>query len=473
MALSDASRDPATVATLLAELRRDDPPVHGGRVLSYVYDAGRDDANRAALEALAAFGEVNALDPLTFPSVARLENDLVGWGLDLTGAPESAVGTVTSGGAETCILAVLAARHAWRAAGGAGRPAIVIGDTAHPAFAKAAHLLDMDVCVVAVDRTSLRVTGASVAAALGDLGSAAALVVASAPSYAHGVVDDVEGIAGAAEDAGIPCHVDACIGGVVLGVAKRIGRSVPPWDFTVRGVRSLGMDLHKYGFAPKGVSLLLARDAEYRAGTYFAYSEWPGYPLINTTLQSTKSAGPMAAAWATLSVLGVDGLDRAIEDALAATDVLVAGIDAIPGLRVVGDTDATLIAIATDASGGESADPFRVADAMRDRGWVLQPQPSMGDLPRTLHLTVQPVSLATVDQFVADLEESATEARAMGWCRSPDDLGEAFGALPDLTSGGALPPRMAEVHALIDALPVDVRDPALQAIVGTLFTPRR
>lgn len=471
--ISDFPLDPDDVAAQLEALRADDPPVHGGRVLSYVYDAGRADASRAAREALAGFGEVNALDPLTFPSVARLENDLVGWGLDLIGAPASSVGTVTSGGAETCILSVLAARHAWRVAGGTGRGSVVLADTAHPAFAKGAHLLDMDVYVVPVDRTSLRLTGPAAAAALSELGNSAALVVASAPSYAHGVIDDIEGIAGAARAAGVPCHVDACIGGVVLGVAGRIGRSVPPWDLTVPGVTSLGMDLHKYGFAPKGVSLLLMNDAEYRAGTYFAYSEWPGYPLINTTLQSTKSAGPMAAAWATLSVLGRDGLARAIAEAFTATEAIAAGIDGIPGLRVMGHPDATLIAIAADEDPALRVDPFRLADAMRDRGWVLQPQPGMADLPRTVHLTVQPVSLATAEQFVADLESSAVEARALGWCRAPEDLAEAFAGLPDLTSGGALPPRMAQVHALIDALPPEVRDPALRAIVGAVFAPRR
>jgi len=231
------------------------------------------------------------------------------------------------------------------------------------------------------------------------------------------------------------------------------------------------LDLHKYGFAPKGVSLLLFADAAYRMGTYFAFSAWPGYPVVNTTLQSTKSAGPMAAAWAMAQALGDSGYRTAVRDARAATLRIVAAIDQIPGIGVVARPDTTLIAIA--AGPDRSVDPFRLADAMRARGWSLQPQPSCADLPRTLHLTVQPVSLATVGQFTADLAAAADEVRDMPWIDASQDLEGAFANLPDLTSGNGLPDEMAGVHALIDALPPEVRDPALLAIFSTLFTARR
>lgn len=459
------------VAAALQAMRAGDPPVHGGRVMAYVYDAGDSEATGSALDALAAFGEVNALDPTTFPSVARLENDLVGWGLDMMRAPADGAGLVTSGGTESCILAVLAARERWTASGIGGRPVMVVADTVHSAFHKAGHLLGVDVQTVRVDRSTLRMTAESVSRALDDLGDRAALVVASAPSYAHGVVDDVAGIAQQAHERGVPCHVDSCIGGVTLAYARLNGDDVPAMDFTVPGVTSLSLDLHKYGFAPKGVSLLLFRDAAYRQGTFFAFSSWPGYPVVNTTLQSTKSAGPMAAAWAMSRVLGDDGYRAAVRDAREATRLLSAAIDQIPGLRVLGRPDTTLIAIASEAD--QQVDPFRLADAMRRRGWSLQPQPSCADLPRTLHLTVQPVSLATVGEFTADLQAAADEVRGLPWIDVSSDLESAFANLPDLTSGEGLPEEMAGVHALIDALPPAVRDPALMAIFSALFTARR
>ena len=439
--------------------------------MAYVYDAGDTEATSSALDALASFGEVNALDPTTFPSVARLENDLVGWGLDMMRAPADAAGLVSSGGTESCILAVLAARETWHGVHGSGQPVMIVADTVHSAFHKAAHLLGLDVHTVPVDRSTLRMTAQSVRQALGAVGDRAALVVASAPSYAHGVVDDVAGIAEVTQAHGVPCHVDSCIGGVTLAYARLNGDNVRAMDFTVPGVSSISLDLHKYGFAPKGVSLLLFRDAAYRLGTYFAFSSWPGYPVVNTTLQSTKSAGPMAAAWAMSRVLGDDGYRAAVKDAREATVRLVAAIRNVPGLCVVGEPDATLIAIG--AEGEDPIDPFRLADAMRRRGWSLQPQPSCGDLPRTLHLTVQPVSLATVDAFTADLRAAADEARVLPWIDVSSDLESAFANLPDLTSGDGLPEEMAGVHALIDALPAEVRDPALIAIFSALFTARR
>ena len=461
----------SAIATALSDLRADDPPIHGGKVLAYVYDAGVAESSTAGLEALGAFAEVNALDPTTFPSVARIENDLVGWGLDLMRAPEDAAGVLTSGGTESCILAVLAARERWRRRGGEGIPVIVVGDTVHPAFHKAAHLLGVAVVTVPVDRQTFRLRAEDVRLALETHGDAVALVVASAPSYAHGVVDDIPGIAAACAERGVPCHVDACIGGFTLAYARMGGESVPAMDFSIDGVTSIALDLHKYGFSPKGASLLLFRDAELRSGTYYAFSAWPGYPVVNTTLQSTKSAGPMAAAWAVAHALGHDGFVDAVRRAREATLRIAEAAEDIPGLRVIAAPDSTLIALAGD--GDEPIDPFRIADAMRARGWTLQPQPSLGDLPRTLHLTVQPVSLDTVDAFVNDLATAADEVRSLSWIDVSGDLESAFAELPDLTSGGPLPAEMAGVHALIDALPPEIRDPALSAIFAGLFTAHR
>lgn len=471
MGIPNAGVSAIDIAAALGEIRRQDPPVHGGRVLAYVYDAGVAESMSAGLEALGAFAEVNALDPTTFPSVARIENDLVGWGLDLMQAPAGAAGVLTSGGTESCILAVLAARERWRRAGGVGTPVIVLADTAHPAFHKAAHLLGVDVQTVPVDRSTFRLTDHAVAEALEVSGDRVALVVVSAPSYAHGVVDDVTGIAAACTTRGIPCHVDACIGGFTLAYARLGGETVPPCDFAVDGVTSIGMDLHKYGFSPKGASLLLFRDAELRSGTYYAFSEWPGYPVVNTTLQSTKSAGPMAAAWAVAHALGHEGFIDAVRRAREATLRIAKAVEDIPGLCVVAEPDSTLVALAGD--GDQPIDPFRLADAMRARGWTLQPQPSLGDLPRTLHLTVQPVSLDSIDTFEADLRAACGEMRGLPWIDVSADLEAAFAALPDLTSGGPLPDEMAGVHALIDALPPEIRDPALSAIFAGLFTARR
>jgi glutamate/tyrosine decarboxylase-like PLP-dependent enzyme len=489
MALPADGRAPEVVLANLDALRTSDAPVHGGRVLAYVYDSGVDGLDEAARQALAAFGEVNALDPTVFPSVGRIENDLVGWGLDLLGGSPEACGLVTSGGTESCLLAVLAAREDWRRRGGVGEPALVMAVTAHAAFAKAAHLFGLRLHLLPVDETTMRIRPADVLTALDERGDSVALVVASAPSYAHGVVDPVSEIAAIAASRGIACHSDACIGGVVLPYLRRAGRDVPDFDLSVPGVRSLSVDLHKYGYAPKGVSLLLFSDAEYRLGTFFTYSSWPGYPVVNTTLQSTKSAGPMAAAWTVANVLGDEGFAAAARDAVAATDLIVSAVTGIEGLRVVGSPDATLVAIA--AEGDSGIDPFRLADRMRSRDWFIQPQPASGGLPRTVHLTVQPSSLGQVGAFVDALTASADECRGLPPAAPDPGLMAAAGELDPgtldlVTVAGllefaglardgepGLPEESADVQALIEALPADLRDKLLAGFFSQLFTAAR
>ncbi len=443
---------------------------------------------QAGLTALSSFGEVNALDPTVFPSVARLENDLVGWGLDMLGGGEAACGVVTSGGTESCILAVLTAREDWRRRGGQGRPAVIMPVTAHAAFAKACHLLDMDLTILPVDPVTMRVRPETVEAALDEAGGAAALVVVSSPSYAHGVVDPVREVAALAAARGVACHSDACIGGLVLPYLRRTGREIPDFDLSVPGVRSVSVDLHKYGYATKGTSLLLYSDTEYRLGSYFTYSTWPGYPVVNTTLQSTKSAGPMAAAWTVSQVLGDAGYARAADRAIRATDRIIEAVAAIPGLRVVGSPDSTLVALAAEgdeASGG--VDPFTLADRMRRRGWFIQPQPGVEGLPRNVHLTVQPSSAETVDQFVADLVAAADECRSLPWATADPELAAAAASLDPqtldeatvagllefagLAPGGApgLPEDSAGIQALLETLPAPLRDRLLAGFFSLIF----
>ncbi len=354
----------------LREMQLGDLPVHGGRTLAYVYDSGDSEVARVGSEAVAAYAASNALDPTAFPSLLRMENELVGFACDLLDAPPSAVGSVTSGGTESVLLAVQAARDSKPSV---TAPSMVIPSTAHAAFHKAAHYFGVRAVVVPVG-DDFRADAAAMAGAIDD---ATVLVVASAPSYAHGVVDPVTEIAAAAAAAGVRCHVDACIGGWVLPYAARLGRDVLPWTFAVEGVTSISVDTHKYAYAPKGTSLLLHRDSALRRDQYFASAAWPGYTMLNSTMQSTKSGGPLAGAWAVLQTIGDEGYLRLAREVFSAVDRLVAGLASVPGLRVVVRPDSTLLALATD----DSCDPFTVTDEMLARGWYVQPQLSYGDRP--------------------------------------------------------------------------------------------
>ncbi|MDQ1250213.1 MAG: sphinganine-phosphate aldolase [Actinomycetota bacterium] len=389
------------------------------------------------------------------------------------------------------MLAVKTARQAWRAKVGepTGRPTMVLPITAHSAFIKGARYFDVDLRVLPVDPITCTVRPEDVGAALADLGDRACLVVVSTPSYAHGVMDPVAEVAAIAAPMGVPVHVDACIGGWVLPFMAQLGYDLPDFDLRVPGVRSLSVDLHKYAYAPKGSSLLLFSDADYRMSAFFSYSDWPGYPVVNTTMQSTKSAGPMAAAWAVARRIGADGYRDLVRSARQATEAIVSAVAHIDGLRVVGEPAATLIALAADGPNG--VDPFVLADTMKARGWFIQAQPGVGDLPRTAHLTVQATTLANVDEFLDALRAAADDARVLPRAVADEQLMAAAEQIDPaaldlptlsalLTFAGldpsgtpSLPDEAAGIQALIEALPTGLRDAMLAGYFSAIFQPNR
>ena len=467
----------------LRAMQAADLPVHGGRTLAYVYDSGLPDVNRVGREAVAAYAGSNGLDPTAFPSLLAMENDLVGFALDLLDGPAGAVGTVTSGGTESCLLAVQSARDSRP---DLAHPTMVLPDTVHAAFRKAAHYFGVDAVVVPTG-PDFRADAAATAAAIDD---STVLVVASAPSYAHGVIDPVVEIAAAAAARGVRCHVDACIGGWVLPYAARLGRAVQPWTFAVDGVTSISVDTHKYAYAPKGTSLLLHRSSAHRKPQYFASAEWPGYTMLNSTMQSTKSGGPLAGAWAVVQSLGDDGYLALTRDVFEAVDRIVAGVADLPALRVVAAPDSTLVALATDGS----CDAFTVCDEMTARGWYVQPQMSYAGQPPTIHLSVSAATLAHVEEFLTALASSVTAAVASGpvavdpgvmafiGALDPATLSEedfdgllaASGLVGSSSSGElALPTRMAEVNAMLDLASPAMREALLVAFLDRLSRPVR
>ncbi len=405
-------RDPAQVLADLRQLRSSDAPTRGGRVLSYVYDSGL--AELAALQQAAAVEvlEVNGLDPLTFGSVAALEQQVVGFVRDLLhggadGSADDVVGSVTSGGSESCLLAVKTARDL-----NPGRSRVVAPSTVHPAFRKAVHLLGMQLDVVPVDPA----TGIpAVDDVLSQLSQDVALLVLSAPNYPFGVIDPIEQLAPLAAARGIDVHVDACVGGLALPFWPD---PLPQFDFAVAGVTSMAADVHKYGYSPKGVSVLLHRGRDRQRAQYFADLSWPGYPVVTPTTLGSRSITGLAAGWAAISALGRTGLTRLMVDTHRAVRALEQVIAAIGGLRLVGPTQAPLLALAAAGDASERVDPHRLVDALAGFGWLAQSQPSLVQsdgtrLPATAHLTITPVTLAGLDDLGAALVQAAEQVRGL------------------------------------------------------------
>ncbi|MFI7540133.1 pyridoxal phosphate-dependent decarboxylase family protein [Actinoplanes sp. NPDC049599] len=456
----------------LHELRAADLPTHGGRLFAYVYDPAVGGLDELAQAAYAISAHVNGLDPTAFPSLLAMENALVAAAGRLLGggpgttAPE-VVGSVTSGGTESLILAVKAARDAHPEL---DRPRLVIPSTAHAAFAKAAHYLRVALDVVPVG-PDLRADPVATAAAIGP---ETVLVAASAPSYAHGVIDPIAGMAAVAAERGVRCHVDACFGGWVLPYLRRLGADLPAFDFSVPGVTSISVDLHKYAYAPKGVSVLLHRDAALRLPQFFAYADWPGYTMVNPVISSTRSGGPIAAALATMRHLGDDGYLRLAGRTRDAVAVLAGAVEATGGVRLFAPPETSVVCLAAEPD----VELFVLADELAARGWHTQPQLAYGNLPATIHLTVTAAVGATAAEFAPDLAAAVAATRARGPVELPPELLAAAGALtpelvtPELVEGLAaglglgddLGRSMAAVNSLLNVAP-----PALRAALLTGF----
>lgn len=471
MNLPPTGRTPEDLLAEVAGMKEHDLPVRGGQVTAYVYDTGRAEVNDAAARAYFEMLEVNCLDPTAFPSVVEMERQVVGAVADVLGGGH---GIFTSGGTESIMLAVKAARDL----AGRGSPNVVVPVTAHPAFHKAAHYLGVEVVAVPVDLETYRVRARDVEAAVDEN---TILVVASAPSYPQGVIDPIEEVAAVAAAAGVPCHVDACVGGWLLPWLRAAGAAIPPFDLSVPGVTSISCDLHKFGYAPKGASVVLFADPAMRRKAYFASAAWPGYTIINATVQSSRSAGPLGGAWATLQALGREGYLELGRATLEATRRLREGIAAIPGLRVLGEPESSLVAFA-----GEGVDVFVLADEARGRGWFLQPQLSYAGIPANLHITVTGVTLAGVDAMLKVIAESAAAAVGRGPVVLPEGLVELVAgmdleALDDATFAelaasvgvdlrpGAGQPEMAVVNAVLDALPAASREAVLVRFLSVLY----
>ncbi|AGZ39130.1 pyridoxal phosphate-dependent decarboxylase family protein [Actinoplanes friuliensis] len=463
----------------LQELRTADLPTHGGRLFAYVYDPDVDGLDELARAAYAISAHVNGLDPTAFPSLLAMENALVTSAARLLGAgpgttAPDVVGSVTSGGTESLILAVKAARDAHPEI---TEPRLVVPSTAHAAFAKAAHYLRVALDVVPVG-PDLRADSVAMAAAIRP---ETVLVAASAPSYAHGVVDPITAIAAAAAERGVRFHVDACFGGWVLPYLRRLGAELPEFDFGVPGVTSISVDLHKYAYAPKGVSVLLHRDAGLRMPQFFAYADWPGYTMVNPVISSTRSGGPIAAAVATLRHLGDDGYLRLAGKTRDAVGVLADAVEATDGVRLFAPPETTVVCLTTT----DGVDLFVLADELAARGWHTQPQLAYAELPATIHLTVTAAVGATAAEFAKDLAAAVSATRDRGPIDLPPALLEAAGALtpamvtPELIEGLAaglglgdnIAGSMASVNSLLNIAPAPLREALLAGFLSLLQRP--
>ncbi|MCC6259326.1 MAG: aspartate aminotransferase family protein [Anaerolineales bacterium] len=446
------------LATLQA-FKAHDMDWQGGKVFGYTYSPNADSAE-VMKEAYLAFLTENGLDPTVFPSLLKLETDVVRMVINLLHGDANAVGHLTSGGTESIMLAVKTARDKARAEKPQiTQPEMILPKTAHAAFHKAAHYLSVKPVVVDIDPATFKVCAEDMERAINEN---TILLIASAPSYAQGVIDPIAEIGVVAQKHNLLFHVDACVGGIHLSFMRKLGYEIPDFDFMVPGVTSLSCDLHKYGYAAKGCSTVLYRSKAIRKYQIFACTDTTGYTLINPTMLSSKSGGPYAGAWAILNFLGEEGYKQIVQTVQSAAQKLMDGVSAIPELRVLGQPAMCMFSFASD-----SLNVYQLADEMAKRGWYLQGQFSTPLTPRNLHISVSFGNAHSVEALLKDLRECVEIVKAkepidsdaikmlIGAALQSPDPEAAFAQLAVSAglAGTELPSEMAFINEVMDNLP--------------------
>ncbi len=389
---------------ILAEMRQfnsEDASYKDGKTWSLVYYLGEEHTDFMK-QAYGMFFSENGLNPMAFTSLKRFETEIIRSVADLMHGDSETVGVVTSGGTETCLLAVKTyrdmARKRWP---WIRNPEMIVPETIHVAFEKAAEYFgvkpvhapltkDKRVDVKAVKRRINRNT---------------ILLVGSAPCYPFGVVDPIEELGALAQRKKLPLHVDACLGGFLLPFVQKLGYPIPSFDFRVPGVTSIGADVHKYGYSAKGASTIVYRNMEIMKHQMFVFDSWPGGIFASPALLGTRPGGAYAAAWAALQSIGEQGYLDLARETMSVTRKLMDGVNSIPELRVVSQPDMSVFAY---ESISDDLNIYAVGDQMEQRGWHIDRQQK----PEALHAMVTPRHAQVADKYIQDLKDSVAIVKA-------------------------------------------------------------
>jgi len=306
---------------------------------------------------------------------------------------ENCVGNITSCGTESLLLAMKTYRE-YR-----GKGDVIMCVTGHPGINKGCNYVGLNVVQIPTDEKKRM----SVAHLKKAISSKTVVVVCSAPQYPNGVVDDVPELAKVCKSYGVPLHVDSAIGGYVLPFIDKLGKyKFKPWDFRVDGVTSINADIHKYGYAPKGASMLIYRNSTIRRNQYFSFATWPGGIYISPTAMGSRNGGCLSGGWGSLLHLGVEGFTSITAKVLEEVEKLVKFIKEDAELDLEAEPDSTIVSFHT-----KSFSCYLLADALEKRGLFVEKQSN----PESIHMTIMPNHIGKVDNIIKAIKECIAEVK--------------------------------------------------------------
>ncbi|QLL33417.1 hypothetical protein HG536_0E03280 [Torulaspora globosa] len=382
-----------------------------GKVSGAVYHGGEDIIHLQSL-AFEKFCVANQLHPDVFPAVRKMESEVVSMTLNMFNAPkDTGCGTTSSGGTESLLLACLSAKMYAYHHRGVTEPEIIVPVTAHAGFDKAAYYFGMKIHHAKLDPRTYKVDLSHVRKFIN---RNTVLLVGSAPNFPHGIMDDIEGLGELASRYKIPLHVDCCLGSFIIAFMEKAGYdNLPAFDFRVAGVTSISCDSHKYGFAPKGSSVIMYRNRDLRMHQYYVSTDWTGGLYGSPTLAGSRPGALVVGCWATMIRMGENGYIESCKEIITAARKLKKAIESeIPGLRILGDPKLSVISFTSDRY-----DVYELGDRLSARGWHLNALQK----PPALHLAVTKPSVASIDDLVATLKELTKELEQEGKSASSAD----------------------------------------------------
>jgi sphinganine-1-phosphate aldolase len=394
-----ASRD--TIRERIDRMIDMDPPERAG-LMSIYTNRGSDEGHEVMLEAFSKVYKKNNLVAVLMPGMRQMEEQLLSMCANLlSGGKSGVVANITAGGTESIFCAINTAREWSRAMKpGISAPEFVAPYSAHAALNKAGQYLGVKIRRIPVGadyRSDMRAIGAAI-------GPNTIGLYASAPNWPYGTYDHVAEFGQLALRHDIWLHVDACVGGFVAPFVKKAGYPVPPWDFSVPGVTSISADLHKFAYAMKPASVVAYRNLELQQKYHYVkVTEWPTIEYSTQGVLGSRSAGPVAAAWAMMHYLGEEGYLRYAKQMMEAKQRLAKGINAIAGLKV---NDTELIMLCYEST-DDRLSILEVVAGMERHGWL-----HFGTLePPMIQLVMEPKADPLIPRYLADLADIVERIR--------------------------------------------------------------
>jgi sphinganine-1-phosphate aldolase len=451
----------------LGDFRKNDIPWRNGRLFSYVYFLDKETEEIGKLAYMEYLTE-NGIDATAFSSLQKMENEVVHFCRDILRGNDEVVGTLTTGGTESILLAVKTARDRAKALNpNQTEFEMILPETVHAAFYKAAHYFGVKAITVKVDDVTYQAKAHLIEPFIN---KNTVLIAASAMSYAYGVVDDIEGIGTLALEKNIPFHVDGCIGAFILATARLGGFAIENFDFSLPGVTSISMDLHKYAYCPKGASILLFKNDDFRRHQLFVCNDWTGYTFANTGILSSKTGGPIAAAWAVTNYLGKKRYADIALQTFEVAQIIRKKLSEHPEIEILTDPKYSLISFTTP-----NINIYALSDELKARNWYAGLQFKHRHIPANIHLTVAAHHFNNYNEFINDVFEAIEKVKKENPPLldldlahiKPEDVPALLGQLG--AGGSGLPDKLAMINQALEKLPKEISKELLVGFMQGLY----